>query len=185
MSKPQVLVIAGPNGSGKSTITKLIPCYGVYINADDLQKEYSLSDLEAAQKAEELRKMCLEKNVDFTFETVLSTERNLLLLRTAKDTGYMINCIYVLTCNVDINVIRVKSRVCEGGHDIPNDKIRKRYIKALKLLPELIKICDKIFIYDNSIIPSLIFKKDDDGSDYFPNKIWSMEQLKELLENRL
>jgi len=52
MSKPVVLVFAGPNGSGKTTITKLMPHYGVYVNADDLKKEYALTDLEAAQKAE-------------------------------------------------------------------------------------------------------------------------------------
>jgi predicted ABC-type ATPase len=51
MSKPVVMVFAGPNGSGKSTITKLMPRCGVYINADDIKKEYSLSDIEAAQKA--------------------------------------------------------------------------------------------------------------------------------------
>lgn len=183
MSKPQVLVIAGPNGSGKSTITKLMPYYGVYINADDLKSEYALTDLEAAQKAEALRNKCVEKNADFTFETVLSTERNLLLLRKAKKANYEIHCIYVLTSDPDINVARVKSRVREGGHDVPEDKIRSRYSKALKLLPRLLDICDRIFIYDNSIIPSLIFKKDEDGSGYFATEIWPMKKIKKLLKN--
>jgi len=181
MSKPVVLVFAGPNGSGKSTITKLMPLYGVYINADDMKKENNLSDLEAAQQAEALRKRLLEKKNDFTFETVLSTDRNMLLLQNAKKNGYEIQCIYVLTCNVDINVARVKGRVCEGGHDVPEDKIRSRYVKALKLLPQLIDICDKILIYDNSVMPSLIFKKDEKGNECYPNEIWSIEKLKELL----
>ena len=99
MSKPVVLVFAGPNGSGKSTVTKLMPIYGAYVNADDLKKEYDLSDIEAAQKAELLRNKLLDKNADFTFETVLSTERNLLLLKKAKEKGYTIFCIYILTCN--------------------------------------------------------------------------------------
>ena len=47
MSKPVILAFAGPNGSGKSTITAMIPHYGVYINADDLKKEYGLTDIEA------------------------------------------------------------------------------------------------------------------------------------------
>ena len=182
MSNPQVLVYAGPNGSGKSTITKLMPLYGVYVNADDLKTAYNLTDLEAAQKAESLRNRLLEKKSDFTFETVLSTERNLLLLQKAKEAGYQVHCIYVLTCNPDINVARVKSRVRDGGHDVPEDIIRSRYSKALKLLPRLLEVCDKILIYDNSIMPSLIYKKDDDGIEYYPNEIWSMEKLKELLK---
>jgi predicted ABC-type ATPase len=66
MSKPVILVFAGPNGSGKSTITKLMPCYGVYVNADDLKKEYDITDIEAAQKAEMLRNKLIEKKYDLT-----------------------------------------------------------------------------------------------------------------------
>jgi predicted ABC-type ATPase len=182
MSKPVVLVFAGPNGSGKSTVTKLMPLSGVYVNADDLKRENNLSDLEAAQQAEALRKRLVEKKSDFTFETVLSTDRNMLLLQNAKRNGYEIQCIYVLTCNPDINVARVRGRVCAGGHDVPEDKIRSRYVKALKLLPQIIDLCDKVLIYDNSIMPSLIYKKDDYGTECYPNEIWSIEKLKELLK---
>jgi len=180
-SKPIVLVFAGPNGSGKSTITKLMPLSGIYINADNLKKENNLSDLEAAENAEALRKKLVEKKADFIFETVLSTDRNMLLLQDAKRNGYEIQCIYVLTCNPDINVARVRGRVCEGGHNVPEDKIRSRYKKALKLLPQLIEICDKILIYDNSVLPVLLFKKDNKGNQYYHNKIWPIEQLKKLL----
>jgi len=182
MSKPKVLVFAGPNGSGKSTITAQMPHYGVYINADDLKKEYGLTDLEAAQKAEALRNKLVEEKTDFSFETVLSTERNLLLLQKAKEKGYEVQCIYVLTCKPDINVARVRGRVREGGHDVPEDKIRSRYIKALKLLPQIVDVCDKILIFDNSIMPFLVFKKDEEGNDYFPTEIWPIEKLKELLK---
>ena len=77
---PEVIVFAGPNGSGKTTITRMAKTIGVYINADDIKKLNSCSDLEAAVKAEELREMMVEKGEDFTFETVLSTDRNLKLL---------------------------------------------------------------------------------------------------------
>jgi len=182
MSKPIVMAIAGPNGSGKSTVTSVMPHFGVYINADDLKKEYNISDLEAAQKAEALRNKLVEEKADFSFETVLSTNRNLLLLKKAKEKGYEVQCIYVLTCKAEINVARVRGRVREGGHDVPEDKIRSRYIKALKLLPQIVDICDKILIYDNSIMPSLVFKKDEEGSKYFPTEIWPVEKLKELLK---
>jgi len=182
MSNPLVLVFAGPNGSGKSTITRLLPSNGVYINADELQKEYALTDLEAAQKAEALRNRLVEKKADFTFETVLSTERNLLLLRKAKENGFEIQCVYVLTCNADINVARVKGRVREGGHNVPEDKIRSRYRKALKLLPQVIDVCDKILIYDNSVAPLLIFKRDANGEEYYPTETWPLKKLKNLVK---
>jgi len=185
MSKPIVLVIAGPNGSGKSTLTRQMPYYGSYINADNLKKEYALTDIEAAQKAEALRNRLVEKRSDFTFETVLSTERNLHLLQKAKESGYEIQCIYVLTCNADINVARVRGRVCEGGHDVPEGKIRSRYVKALELLPKIIDICDKMLIYDNSIMPVLVFSKNEEKNEYFPNKIWPIEKLKKLLHREL
>ena len=121
--KPTILLFAGPNGSGKSTITKYVEVISPYINADDVKKSNQCSDLDAAIKAEELREKALSEKSNFTFETVLSTERNMLLLKRAKEQGYFIKCIYVLTADPMINVMRVKSRFAAGGHDVPQDKI--------------------------------------------------------------
>ena len=87
---PEVVVFAGPNGSGKSTITRMAKIGGEYINADDIKSATLCTDLEAAVKAEELRERMLVDRKDFTFETVLSTDRNLLLLQRAKEKGYFI-----------------------------------------------------------------------------------------------
>lgn len=85
---PEIIIFAGPNGSGKTTITRMARTIGVYINADDIKRSSLCSDLEAAVKAEELREEMIEKGEDFTFETVLSTDRNLKLLKKAKEKGY-------------------------------------------------------------------------------------------------
>jgi predicted ABC-type ATPase len=87
-SKPIILVFAGPNGSGKTTATRGLNVVGTYVNADDLKMKHGLTDIEAAQQAELLRNSLLDRGMDFTFETVLSTERNLLLLEKAKARGY-------------------------------------------------------------------------------------------------
>ena len=87
---PEVMVFAGPNGSGKSTITRMAKTVGIYINADDIKRSSLCSDMEAAVKAEELREKALSDKMDFTFETVLSTDRNLNLLKRAKENGYFI-----------------------------------------------------------------------------------------------
>lgn len=177
---PEIMFVAGPNGSGKSTITKLAKIVGIYINADDIKRACFCSDLEAAQKAEFLREKAVNNKADFTFETVLSTDRNINLLKKAKDNGYFIRGIYILTSNSEINVMRVKSRVQSGGHDVPEDKIRTRYKKALLLIPELIKICDVLHIYDNTLEPFRIFKKRKNIFFAWSNDFWSIEDIKQL-----
>jgi predicted ABC-type ATPase len=179
--KPVVLAFAGPNGSGKTTVARGLAVLGTYINADDLKTEYGINDLEAARQAESLRNILLDRGADFSFETVLSTKRNLTLLRRAKKLGYEVQCIYVLTCNENINVARVKARHTAGGHNVPEDKIRTRYHRALSLLPGLIDVCDKIVIYDNSDTPFLIFSKENAYSEIFPNSLWPETRLHKLL----
>lgn len=82
---PEIVVFAGPNGSGKSTFTQLLKPPMDYINADEIKKYLKCSDLEAAQLAERQREEHLEQMREFCFETVLSTERNLNLLKKAKE----------------------------------------------------------------------------------------------------
>ena len=177
---PEVIVFAGPNGSGKTTITKMSKTAGIYINADDIKKSNSCSDLEAAVKAEELRESMIEDKKDFTFETVLSTDRNLKLLKKAKDKGYFLRCIYVLTSNPEINKLRVDIRKSMGGHTVPEEKIESRYYRALKLIPEIVEICDIVHIYDNSNTPFRIFKKRKDVYYHWENKYWSFSDIEEL-----
>ena len=177
---PEVIVFAGPNGSGKSTITRMAKIGGEYINADDINRTTLCTDLEAAVKAEELRERMLVDRKDFTFETVLSTDRNLLLLQRAKEKGYFIRGIYVLTCNADINVARVNAREALGGHGVPEEKIRSRYDKALALIPKFVEICDILHIYDNTQEPFRIFKKRKDVYYRWNNQYWSNDDIKKL-----
>ncbi|MDR1245890.1 MAG: zeta toxin family protein, partial [Clostridiales Family XIII bacterium] len=183
--RPVVLAFAGPNGSGKSTITAGVPIVGAYVNADDIKKQLGVSDMDAAKLAEAQRRALLENDADFTFETVLSTDRNLSLLKEASKRGYDVQCLYVLTCNAEINVARVRKRVLGGGHSVPEEKIKERYRRALALLPELVKVCDFLAVYDNSRnaadgAPDLIFQKDGNVWEIFPNELWSLDELKKL-----
>ncbi len=107
---PEVVVFAGPNGSGKSTITRMAKVVGEYINADDIKATTLCSDIEAALKAEQLREDMITQKKDFTFETVLSTDRNLLLLKKAKNSGFFVRGIYVLTIDPRINISRFNAR---------------------------------------------------------------------------
>ncbi len=178
--KPEVIVFAGPNGSGKSTITRMARTVGVYINADDIKKASICSDIEAALRAEELRENAVSQKMDFTFETVMSTDRNIKLLIKAKENGFFIRCIYVLTADPQINVTRVKVREQSGGHGVPEDKIVSRYEKALALVPEMIRICDIVHIYDNTDLPFRIFKKRKDVFFKWENDYWSTDDIYRL-----
>ena len=179
---PEIIVFAGPNGSGKSTITKMAKVIEPYINADDIKKTNYCSDLEAAQMAERMRECAVSQKKSFTFETVMSTDRNLNLLKKAKEQGYFIRCIYVLTADVNINIFRVESREAVGGHGVPEDKIRLRYKKALNLIPQLVKVCDVMHIYDNSSVPFRVFKKRKNEYFYWENNYWNQDDIEKLVK---
>ena len=78
--KPEVIVFAGPNGSGKSTITRMAKTVGRYINADEIKRATLCTDIEAAQKAEQLRNQAIDEHADFTFETVLISTPSYLFI---------------------------------------------------------------------------------------------------------
>jgi predicted ABC-type ATPase len=181
MDKPTILVFAGPNGSGKSTLTSGQPIVGIYVNADDIKIHRGCSDLEAAQEAELIRENLLHSLMSFTFETVLSTERNIILLEKAKEKGYKIWSVFVLTADVELNIERVKARIFRGGHDVPADKIRSRYTKSLQMLKRLVDLSDTCVVVDNTKHPEIIYKKDEKGEVYLSNDFWDEPDVRALL----
>ena len=183
LRKSEIVVFAGPNGSGKSTFTELLKPSMDYINADEIKKNLKCSDLEAATIAEKQREEHLETNEEFCFETVMSTKRNLELLKRAKEKGYFIRCYYILTVDPAINIFRVKSRVASGGHDVPEEKIVSRYERALELVKNVVELSDVCHIYDNSEAePFRIFKKRNEECYYDVCEDWHEEDIK-LLTN--
>ena len=177
---PEILVFAGPNGSGKSTVTQAWEKVGLYINADDIKVARGCSDLEAAQEAERLRELCLSERRSFTFETVLSTERNLDLLIRAKEAGFHIEGVFVLTATPELNVFRVKGRELSGGHSVPPDKIRSRYTKTLANISKLLALSDVFRLVDNTDQPEILFIKDDIEQQIRPNRYWTVEAIEKL-----
>lgn len=105
------------------------------------------------------------------------------LLERAKEKGYFIRCYYVLTADPMINVLRVRSRVESGGHDVPEEKIILRYDRALALVKDLVKVCDVCHIYDNSgNKPFRIFKKRKEEVYYDECDDWYLEDIQALTD---
>lgn len=181
---PMVLVFAGPNGSGKSTITEFFETIGTYTNADNIVAATGISNIEAAQQVDKKRYLSISKKEDFTFETVLSSNYKIDILKKAKDSGYFIKCIFVLTIDPVINIARVEARVANGGHNVDSETIKKRYYKSLANIKELIKLCDILHVYDNSTDkPVRIIRKHKEQFSIFPNKLWTKEKIFALLES--
>ena len=180
--KPMILVLAGPNGSGKSTITTFFEKVGKYTNADDIVLTTGMDNMEAAILVDKMRYESIDKKEDFTFETVLSSEYKLNILRKAKEEGYFIKCVFVLTINPKINIARIKSRVASGGHNVDSTKVVDRYYKSIKNIKELLNICDIMHVYDNTETPRRIIRKHKDDLSIYPTEYWSEQDILELLE---
>lgn len=83
--KPMLLVFAGPNGSGKSTVLQYFEKVGDYTNADDVVASTGMDIVEAAKFVDAKRYSAMDDKKDFTFETVLSSEYKIDILRKAKE----------------------------------------------------------------------------------------------------
>ena len=180
--KPMILFFAGPNGSGKSTITNYFEIVGTYTNADNIVSATGMKNQEAAAFVDNSRYTSIENKEDFTFETVLSSHYKLDILRKAKAEGYFLKGVFVLTVDPAVNVARVEARVAAGGHDVEREKIISRYHKSVANIKELMKLCDILHVYDNTIDPVRIVRKHKDDISVFPNELWSVEELIELIE---
>ena len=154
-------IVAGPNGSGKSTfISEFIELFNknyVLINADSIAHEL-FSDVKDDVKrykkafayADELMNKALKEQKDILIETVNSSTHKDEFYKRCKEAGYLIHFFYIATENPDINVSRVCGRVSEGGHDVPEEKVRNRYYKSLERIEYSWNIADILYLYDNS-----------------------------------
>lgn len=184
--KPMLLFIAGPNGSGKSTIAEYFDLVGEYTNADQLVRVTGISDYDAAKEVDARRYRAINEKRDLSFETVLSSNYKMNILRTAKKEGYFLKGVFVLTTNPVINLARIKSRVALGGHDVSSEKVVSRYWKSLAHINELLELCDILHVYDNSQKnPVRIIRKHKDELSIYPNKLWDRESIFDLMNGKI
>jgi predicted ABC-type ATPase len=160
-STPQnIIVLAGPNGAGKSTtapgLLKGALDVTEFVNADTLARGLSAFDpgnsALAAGKImlRRLRELASQR-VNFAFETTLSGRLLAPWLAGLCETGYRVHLLFLWLSSADFAVKRVAERVRMGGHDIPEDTIRRRYYTGLRNFFELYQPLTTTWrMYDNS-----------------------------------
>ena len=126
----------------------------------------------------EQREILLEQGVTFGFETVGTHEEKLDFIRRAKTKGYTIHVVFVDSGSAEKSIERVKQRVERGGHDVPADKIRKRYSRIIDLLPTYFEIADEaLYIATWTKVPTIFANKCDDTIDINPDELFVPKQL--------
>ena len=155
---PILVVLAGPNGAGKSTLyeTRIAPRLKVpFINADIIQRD-ELADpsveaaYTAARIADDRRAAHFAARTSFATETVFSHPSKIDLVRQAKATGFTVILFHVGVDRADLSVARVQARVTEGGHPVPENKIRERYDRNGPLIRQAMLLADQGHVFDNS-----------------------------------
>lgn len=134
MTNTKVLyLIGGSNGSGKTTLAKeLLKKYPDlhFMNADEIAAEYGLDSIAAGRILLQKMHDALESGFSFVWETTLSGGYQKKFLRMAHDAGYTVIFSYVTLASPEQNVARVQQRVALGGHDVPEDVIRRRCVAS-------------------------------------------------------
>ena len=192
MQHPNLYIIAGPNGAGKTTASfSLLPdvlhCLN-FVNADEIAR--GLSPFAPESVAIQAGKIMLQRidelllqGVDFAIETTLATRSYVQLVHRAQQLDYKVHLIFFALENEEQAIQRVAQRVSNGGHNIPETDIRRRFKRGIaNLLHLYMPICDSVLVYNNEMTPAKLVArkrtKQDDVKEVEPN-MWN--QLKQKI----
>ena len=158
--QPTVVVIAGPNGAGKSTAAPYLlkQALGIleFVNADQIAVGLSAYSPETVSfeagriMLRRLRELAAG-NVNFAFESTLSSRTFARFLTRCKAQGYTVQIFYVALPSPELAVNRVALRVKLGGHNIPQADIERRFQRSLHNLYLLyLPLADRWTVLDNA-----------------------------------
>jgi predicted ABC-type ATPase len=156
----RIIIIAGSNGAGKTTFAReFLPKEAgcpVFVNADLIAA--GLSPFEPATAAIRAGRLMIEEieshvreRRSFAFETTLSGRRYARMIPQWQGIGYSIKLVFLYLQDVMIAIERVQVRVRQGGHDVLEDVIRRRYEAGWRNFQQIYKrLVDTWVVYDNS-----------------------------------
>jgi predicted ABC-type ATPase len=182
-------IIAGPNGAGKTTasmtiLPEVLNC-SEFVNADIIA--YGLSPFNPESVAIQAGRMMLTRidellneNNSFAVETTLANKTYAILVKKAKERGFEVILLYFWLSSVQQAINRVEKRVLEGGHNIPENVIERRYKAGLQNLFNIyLDICDSVQVFDNTVgKPNLIFKSSSLGTEIFEKEIFHKMKMR-------
>lgn len=156
----KIVIIAGPNGAGKTTFAReFLPreagCPD-FINVDLIAA--GLSPFEPDRAAVRAGRLMLQEihrrardGESFAFETTLSGRHYAQLIPRWRAAGYHVKLIFLSLPTVALALARVAARVAQGGHDVPEEVVRRRFDRGLRQFREVYQpLVDTWVLYDNS-----------------------------------
>lgn len=160
MSGKKIIVIAGPNGAGKTTFARaFLPAEAQcprFINADLIAAglspfEPGLAAIRAGRLMLKEIADCTQRGENFAFETTLAGLIYRSRIEQWHSLGYHVTLIFLSLPDADMAVARVAQRVRQGGHDVPEAVIRRRFEAGLRNFENHYKrIVDAWANYDSS-----------------------------------
>jgi predicted ABC-type ATPase len=172
----KLYIIGGCNGAGKTTasfniLPELLHCKE-FVNADEIAR--GISPFQPEKVAIEAGRIMLERieelmssQVDFSFETTLSSRSFIRTIERAKSKGYYVTLIFFWLESIELAKDRVINRVKEGGHHISADVIERRYKAGINNLFKIYQNkVDSLLIYDNSNSESELIAEKEFDEDF-------------------
>ena len=159
-TEKKILIIAGPNGAGKTTFAmEFLPNEAdcpIFVNADLIAAGLSpfRADL-LAVRAGRLMLQEIHRHVSngssFAFETTLSGRGYARWILHWQKQGYRVRLLFLRLQTVETAIQRVAQRVLEGGHDVPEVVIRRRFVAGWRNFEQVYQgLVDEWALYDNS-----------------------------------
>jgi predicted ABC-type ATPase len=193
MKSKYLYIIAGCNGAGKTTasftvLPEILECKE-FVNADEIAKGLSpfqpeTVSFEAGRIMLERINTLLQQNHNFSFETTLATKSYKGKILEAQQRGFQVVLLFFWLRSPELAIERVKLRVSEGGHNIAEEVIRRRYFRGIvNLFERYIDVCDEWIVADNSELKYKIIAegtKNETATILDTEKWDSMYQLKEI-----
>jgi len=170
---PRLYILSGCNGAGKTTasytmLPEILDCRE-FVNSDEFAKSLSPFDPSTASvSASRFMLMriqfLLEQGTNFSIETTLATRSLVSIIKQARELGYTITIFYLWIQSPEIAIARVRDRVAHGGHNIPDDVLRRRYHMGIKyLFSTYMPLCDKWVLVDNTKSPFSVIAEGSSG----------------------
>lgn len=140
---PEAVLIAGANGAGKTTFARhfvqLAFPNAAFLNADEIQREGGALESPLAAGRELIRRLgnIVANEHDFGVETTLSSSQYARRIPAWRTRGYTITLIFLEVPDADFAVARVALRVTLGGHNIPEEDVRRRSARGMALFASI------------------------------------------------